>query len=476
MTLDTLFGEGQTGLKVLFIFIVVLVVLALAFWLLRRFGGGRLGSAASRGRQPRLAVIDQAAVDSRRSLLLIRRDNVEHLLIIGGPTDVVVEQNIVRANTAAAVPARPATATDTLPRAVPLGDDSMWPLQPEGTPKEQTPKGDAPPRLEPTLRPEAPSLPPRPVGAEEATQWPGEEAEAPPAPPLPPSPRERKSRVADPLAELAEELSRTPLPPDTAAGEPRQPFFRRAPRQPPAPTAGSLPASAADSPTGPAPDQNLSDMAQRLEAALRRPGRTGDEARAAPAEPTFPGESPTVGIPDLPSTPGPRVEPALRRPFKADEARPGPTTPKAEPPPEGAVFTPPPRFGAPPRRPWRAEDSRIAPPASKFANEPPSPPEQEFAPGAASGRLGAPRRPFKLDDGRTPPPAPKAASETPAAESGELSPQSPATSPARAETPEDVAPARGTSDAADAKPGPPRSLYDSLEEEMASLLNRPPKP
>jgi flagellar protein FliO/FliZ len=214
-------------------------------------------------------------------------------------------------------------------------------------------------------------------------------------------------------------------------------------------------------------------MAQRLEAALRRPGRTGDEARAAPAEPTFPGGPATVGIPDLPSTPGPRVEPALRRPFKADEARP---TPKAEPPAEGAVFTPPPRFGAPPRRPWRAEDSRVAPPAPKFANEPPSPPEQEFAPGAASGRLGAPRRPFKLDDGRTPPPAPKAASETPAAESGELSPQSPATSPARAETPEDVAPARGTSDAADAKPGPPRSLYDSLEEEMASLLNRPPKP
>src|SRR5262244_830158 len=95
--LDTLFGEGQVGLKVVLIVIVVLALLALAFWLVRRFAGGRLGGGAARGRQPRLAVIDQATVDGRRRLVLIRRDNVEHLLIIGGPTDVVVEQNIVRA-------------------------------------------------------------------------------------------------------------------------------------------------------------------------------------------------------------------------------------------------------------------------------------------------------------------------------------------------------------------------------------------
>ena len=50
-----------------------------------------------RGRQPRLAVIEYATVDARRRLLLVRRDNVEHLMMIGGPTDVVVEANIVRA-------------------------------------------------------------------------------------------------------------------------------------------------------------------------------------------------------------------------------------------------------------------------------------------------------------------------------------------------------------------------------------------
>ena len=429
MILDTLF-EGQTGLKILLILVVVLVVLALAFWLLRRFGGGRLGRAATRGRQPRLAVIDQAAVDSRRSLLLIRRDNVEHLLIIGGPTDVVVEQNIVRAAAAVAVPARPA-AGDTLPRAVPLGDDSMWPLQPEAAPKlEPTPKLEPKPepaaRVEPTLRPEAASRPQRsPAAVDEAvTQWPGDEPSPVPPPAVAPpavapaavtpaavTPRERKARASDPLAELAEELSRTTLPPDAAGAEPRQPPHRTPRPQPAPPAVPPVPAAAADAPPG--PDQNLSEMAQRLEAALRRPAKGGDKSDAAPP------------------------------------------TPKAEPAPEAGEFgPPPPRFGAAFRRPLRADDSRAPPPAPKAAGEPASP-EQEFAPAPLPPRLGAaPRRPF-IDEGRAIPPAPK-----PAGEPTEAEPEAP----------------RGGPEGADAKPAPQRSLYDSLEQEMASLLNRPPKP
>jgi hypothetical protein len=46
-------------------------------------------------------VIDAAAVDGRRRLVLVRRDNVEHLLMIGGPADLVVEPNIVRARRSA---------------------------------------------------------------------------------------------------------------------------------------------------------------------------------------------------------------------------------------------------------------------------------------------------------------------------------------------------------------------------------------
>ena len=80
-----------------FAFVVVLALIGLAAWLVRRFAGNRLGANANRGRMPRLAVIDAAAVDGRRRLVLVRRDNIEHLLMIGGPTDIVVEPNIVRA-------------------------------------------------------------------------------------------------------------------------------------------------------------------------------------------------------------------------------------------------------------------------------------------------------------------------------------------------------------------------------------------
>src|SRR5438132_7991559 len=364
--LDTLFGEGQSGLKILFFVIVVLALLALAFWLLRRFAGGRLGGGATRGRQPRLAVIDQATVDGRRRLVLIRRDNVEHLLIIGGPTDVVVEQNIVRAAAAVreAAPTRLPAAADTLPRAVPLGEDTMWPLQPEPAPKVEPAA-----RVEPSLRAEP--QPQRPSTAvEEPMLWPGErppvEPEAPPLPPLPspvPAPRERKPRTADPLAGLAEELSRMP-----GAPEPPEPPARRAPRLQPAPPAA---AGAADLPLKPPADQNLSEMAQRLEAALRRPAKSED-ARAAPPAPKAAGEPAPESEALTTPAPSPRPDAALRRPLKTDA------------------------------------------PAPKTSGEP-------------------------------------ASDETPA-------------DPARG--------ARGKS--ADAKPAPQKSFYDSLEQEMASLLNRPP--
>ena len=65
--------------------------------LVDRFGSKRLGAASRRVRQPRLAVTDAIKVDERRHLILVRRDNVEHLLMIGGPADILIEPNVVRA-------------------------------------------------------------------------------------------------------------------------------------------------------------------------------------------------------------------------------------------------------------------------------------------------------------------------------------------------------------------------------------------
>ncbi len=50
-----------------------------------------------RGRLPRLGTVDVFDLDRQRQLVIVRRDNVEHLLMIGGPNDVVIESQIIRA-------------------------------------------------------------------------------------------------------------------------------------------------------------------------------------------------------------------------------------------------------------------------------------------------------------------------------------------------------------------------------------------
>ncbi|EDQ33493.1 Flagellar biosynthesis protein, FliO [Hoeflea phototrophica DFL-43] len=119
---DILGGQGTTLLTAIAIVAVALLALAVAFWLIK----ARSSSTFIRGgraRQPRLAVLDAAAVDTRRRIVLIRRDDVEHLVMIGGPTDVVIESRIVASDAAAGNPAhstapeseKPSTAADPLP-------------------------------------------------------------------------------------------------------------------------------------------------------------------------------------------------------------------------------------------------------------------------------------------------------------------------------------------------------------------------
>ena len=45
-------------------------------------------------REPRIDVVEQSSIDGKRKLVLIRRDDVEHLIMTGGPVDVVIETGI----------------------------------------------------------------------------------------------------------------------------------------------------------------------------------------------------------------------------------------------------------------------------------------------------------------------------------------------------------------------------------------------
>jgi flagellar protein FliO/FliZ len=257
--MNSLFGvELPTSVTFIIAFVIVLALIGAAAWLVRRFGAARL--AAGRGRQPRLAVIDAAAVDGRRKLIIIRRDNVEHLLMIGGPSDVVVETNIMR--TAAATQregATPRVSVDALPRAVPLPDATNWPLQPE-----------------PALAPRAER--PRMISDEPVPMAP------PPQIPMPmramSEPLARPPSPTDPLIGLAAELSRSKF--DT---------IPRPPEPPRIPLTANY--SNADSPIAPAApaiavsaDVHLAEMAQRLETALRRPLPLGPQGAAGSQRPT----------------------------------------------------------------------------------------------------------------------------------------------------------------------------------------------
>jgi len=86
--------EFDTLILVVAIFLFGVALAALMVWAFRAFFGTSGGSASRKAREKRLAIVETTAVDSKRTLYLLRRDDVEHLVIIGGPVDVVVETGI----------------------------------------------------------------------------------------------------------------------------------------------------------------------------------------------------------------------------------------------------------------------------------------------------------------------------------------------------------------------------------------------
>jgi hypothetical protein len=91
---EGLAGPGfATAVVWTFAALILLVIVLVIIRLIRSLTFGTF-VAGGRNRKTRLAVMDATAVDSHRRLVLVRRDDIEHLLLIGGPTDVVVEREI----------------------------------------------------------------------------------------------------------------------------------------------------------------------------------------------------------------------------------------------------------------------------------------------------------------------------------------------------------------------------------------------
>lgn len=294
--MELLFGGMQDVARFVVAFTLVLGLIGAGALLWRRFGAGPLSPIGSRSRQPRLAVIDAASVDSRRQLVLIRRDNTEHLIMIGGPTDIVIEPNIIRTGT---IP------VSREPRPIPAGDNSRQPTSTESPgwalPLEQTAR---PSRAVEDL--DAPLEPPHRTARE---------AMADSMRAVRPEPAARRSPAAELRAPPEDEIITPALTPPslpaatnyraTAAPEPRrastppqpplyEPVFQAPPeaQRPPMmsePNSHFSDAEEVKRAATPPPRQlqsdenNLAEMAQRLEAALRRPTKPVDPATVPPA-------------------------------------------------------------------------------------------------------------------------------------------------------------------------------------------------
>jgi hypothetical protein len=88
--------------------LAVLVLLLIVLLVVRGF------SQRVRGRKgQRIGITEYHEVDKSRRLVLIHRDEVEHLLLIGGPQDLVVESGIHISPVGAAAP-------EPMPAPIPL--------------------------------------------------------------------------------------------------------------------------------------------------------------------------------------------------------------------------------------------------------------------------------------------------------------------------------------------------------------------
>ena len=297
----------QLGLAALAFLIALWLVVVIA----RLLMGGRLRLPGGRTRQARLGIVDAFDLDRQRQLIIVRRDNTEHLIMIGGPNDLVIESEIVRVeardfregrrekgfdgfNEGARVPAPFATpALGTPPQGAPLRQEE--PLLPMALPQTapqvevpvpldvplsanvepaptRAPTFPLPPRrptppLQPDRRP-SPTIPERIAPTLEAVNVP-EAADAPVQPPrpgAPPAPAAQVSRPAPPVADTANPAPRGDGPAAGTAPVRPTPFLKplppRAPLRPlkrttPQVEPVATPAPSFVEPTNPQPGQPL---------------------------------------------------------------------------------------------------------------------------------------------------------------------------------------------------------------------------
>ena len=336
--------------------IAVVALAAIVFWVARRMTRGlNFSDGGQRGKRSRLGVIDAFDIDRQRRLILLRRDNVEHLVMIGGPNDVLIEPTIRRG---VAQAARSQAASSGQPATTPTPAN----LHPREVPPPTRPSEPTVQRITPVAVPPEPALAPR--AANVAQRMSASPSPSPVAPP-----RTEPQPAARPDADRphrSEPASVTPTP--TTQPQTRSRLA----------------------------DSDLAAMAHKLEEALRRPGAGAPAGARAPTSPA--------------------PEPLAPKPAPAPAPKPAQAPPPA--PPTGAMWMPTALSmpSATPARPARTPDPQPKPPAPSSSPKSPQPPGP--VPGAGASETTKPGEAPRAQnpvpspsEGQKPPPRPPAAAQ-----------------------------------------------------------------
>jgi flagellar protein FliO/FliZ len=198
-------GDNWKVQAIVFLAVLVVAIIALTVAYRALFGHRLRVPGGGRARQSRLGLVDAFSLDGQRQLVLVRRDNVEHLVMIGGLNDVVIESQIVRAQTQALPPREKEVAPPQPPAATPRIVAATPP--PPAAPLPPPAAAATPPR--PQSRPEPPNIAAQTRSAPKPSDQVGPKPAAPTAQPAPapkPVPAPTKtSSLPPPIV--------TPLPP-----------------------------------------------------------------------------------------------------------------------------------------------------------------------------------------------------------------------------------------------------------------------
>ena len=111
--------EFSDYLRFILALVFVIGLIGLLAVLAKRFGFSPRVTRSAR-KDGRLSIVDVTNIDGKRKLLLIRRDDTEHLVLLGATTEVVIETGITPpADTRSEGPVDPPRGAKVdLPRAI----------------------------------------------------------------------------------------------------------------------------------------------------------------------------------------------------------------------------------------------------------------------------------------------------------------------------------------------------------------------